>query len=136
MDATDVFGDNRVSVDTSNLEQLGKLVSDALNDKNLKIGDVHQFFWSMVETYVDRYQTYPFDINKALISFLEMKDYPEETVRELIMQLESEFQQIHGRPLRKPEQLVSKLEALDDELKQLRDSLKYAAMVAEGDDAK
>lgn len=134
LDAAEKFGGNRDLVDTSDLEQLGQLVSKALNDESLKVGEVHAFFWSMIETYVDRFQTYPFDINKALISFLEMKDYPEETVRELIGQLESQFEQIHGRPLRKPEQLVSKLDALDDEIKQLRDSLKYAAMVAEGKD--
>ncbi|RKZ56224.1 MAG: hypothetical protein DRQ44_16920 [Gammaproteobacteria bacterium] len=90
----------------------------------------------MVEAYVDRFQQYPFDINKALISYLEMKGYPEDTVLELIKQLEAQFELIHGRPLRKSTQLVSKLDALDDEIKQLRDSLKYAAMVAEGSDSK
>ncbi|MBE9564815.1 MAG: hypothetical protein IMF17_06175 [Proteobacteria bacterium] len=115
------------------LEQLGKLAAQRLNDKNLEVSKVRPFFWSLVETYVDRFQLYPFDINKALFSYLELTDYPEDKVRELVRQLESQFEKSHGRPLRKSTQLVGQNDVLDDEIKDLRDSLKYAAMVAESD---
>ena len=116
------------------LEQLGKLAAQRLNDKNLEVSKVRPFFWSLVETYVDRFQLYPFDINKALFSYLELTDYPEDKVRDLVRQLESQFEQSHGRPLRKSTQMVCQNDVLDDEIKDLRDSLKYAAMVAESDD--
>ncbi|NOQ90269.1 MAG: hypothetical protein GQ549_04925 [Gammaproteobacteria bacterium] len=116
------------------LTQLGELASQLLNDKDLKVGKVHPFFWSMVETYVDRFQLYPFDINRALFSYLELHDFPEESVQELIHQLESQFEESHGRPLRRPAKQTNRKEVLDDEIKELRDSLKYAAMVAESDE--
>jgi len=116
------------------LTQLGELASQLLNDKDLKIGKVHPFFWSMVETYVDRFQLYPFDINRALFSYLELHDFPEESVQELIHQLESQFEEAHGRPLRRPTKRACQKDVLDDEIKELRDSLKYAAMVAESDE--
>lgn len=136
LNAADKFGSVRDDAPVANLKQLGESAIAALNDKDLKVGEVHPFFWTMVESYVDRFHNYPFDINRALISYLEMKEYPEDDVRELIKQLEAQFEVIHGRPLRQSTQLVSKLAALDDDIKQLRDSLKYAAMVAEGDDLK
>ncbi len=134
VNAAEKFGFSRGDVAAADLSQLGKSVIAALNDKNLKVGEVHFFFWSMVETYVDRFHQYPFDINKAIISYLEMKEYPEDAVREQIRQLEAQFEVTHGRPLHQSTQLVSKIDALDDEIKHLRDSLKYAAMVAESSD--
>jgi hypothetical protein len=116
------------------LSELGELAIKLLNDKNLEVSKVRPFFWSLVETYVDRFNLYPFDVNKALFSHLELNDYPEETVQQLVKQLESQFEKTHGRPLRKSTQLLCQQDALDDEIKKLRDSLKYAAMVAETDE--
>lgn len=116
------------------LTQLGELATGILNDKNLEVSKVRPFFWSLVETYVDRFNLYPFDVNKALFSNLELNDYPEETVLQLVEQLESRFEKMHGRPLRKSTPLLCSGDGLDEEIKQLRDSLKYAAMVAETDD--
>ena len=109
-----------------------------LKDKDLKVGKVKPFFWSMVEAYVDRFQYYPFDIYRALISYFELRNYPEEEVRKLVEKLESQFEEAHGRPLRKPVSLQSTHQdsGLDDEIKELRDSLRYAAMVAESEDKK
>ena len=131
LDATDRFGYAREDTQVSELTQLGESVIAALNDKNLKVSEVRPFFWSLVETYVDRFQHYPFDVDKAVISHLELKDYPEDAVRELVNKLEAQFEAIHNRPLRKSVRLVSQLDALDDDIKQLRDALKYAAIVAE-----
>ena len=116
------------------LTELGDLAINLLNDKNLEVSKVRPFFWSLVETYVDRFSLYPFDVHKALFSHLELNDYPEETVQQLVKQLESQFEKPHGRPLRKSTQLSCQQNALDDEIKELRDSLKYAAMVAEAED--
>ncbi len=116
------------------LTQLGELAIGMLNDKNLEVSKVRPFFWSLVEAYVDRFNLYPFDVNKALFSNLELNDYPEETVLQLVKQLEVQFEKAHGRPLRSSTQLLRPQDALDDEIKQLRDSLKYAALVAETDE--
>jgi len=122
---------SRLDLSRLDLSQLGELASKLLNDKNLEVSKVRPFFWSLVETYVDRFQHYPFDVSKALFSYLELNDFPEETIQQLVRQLESQFEKTHGRPLRKSTQLLSQKDALDDEIKQLRDSLKYAAMVDE-----
>ncbi len=140
LNAADKFSQNRdeslssPALSKLDLDQLAELAIRMLNDKNLEVSKVRPFFWSLVETYVDRFNLYPFDVNKALFSHLELNDYPEETVLQLVKQLESQFEKTHGRPLRKSPQLLPSQNALDDEIKQLRDSLKYAAMVAESDD--
>ena len=135
LNAEDKFSQSRDEITTpADLSELGELAIKLLNDKNLEVSKVRPFFWSLVETYVDRFNLYPFDVNKALFSNLELNDYPEETVQQLVKQLESQFEKTHGRPLRKSTQLLCEQDALDDEIKKLRDSLKYAAMVAETDE--
>ncbi|GMR00992.1 MAG: hypothetical protein BMS9Abin19_0338 [Gammaproteobacteria bacterium] len=135
LNAEDKFSQNRDAASPpADLSQLGELAIKLLNDKNLEVSKVRPFFWSLVETYVDRFNLYPFDVNKALFSYLELNDYPEETVQQLVKQLESQFEKTHGQPLRKSAQLLRQQKALDDEIKELRDSLKYAAMVAETDE--
>jgi len=133
LNAEDKFSQSCKQTSTpTDLTQLGDLAISLLNDKNLEVSKVRPFFWSLVETYVDRFHLYPFDINKALFSYLELEDYPEETVLQLVTQLESQFEKVHGRQLRKSKSLFSQPGALDKEIEELRDSLKYAAMVAEG----
>lgn len=140
LNATDKFSQGRDELFSPSalarldLTQLGELATGILNDKNLEVSKVRPFFWSLVETYVDRFNLYPFDVNKALFSNLELNDYPEETVLQLVEQLESRFEKMHGRPLRQSAALLGSHDGLDEEIKKLRDSLKYAAMVAETDD--
>ncbi|MCK5395012.1 MAG: hypothetical protein KAJ32_03425 [Gammaproteobacteria bacterium] len=137
LNAEDKFGSGRDSgVRDDDLTELGERAIKLLNDKNLKVSKVKPFFWSMVETYVDRFHFYPFDIKRALISYLELKNYPEKTMQELVEQLESQFEEAHGRPLRKSTKSTRKPKGLDAEIKELRDSLKYAAMVAESEEKK
>lgn len=123
-------------IDLSQLDltQIGDLTVKLFNDKNLEVSKVRPFIWSLVETYVDRFQLYPFDAGKALFNDLELNGYPEDTVKNLVKQLETRYEKEHGRPLRKSTQLLSPQDGLDDEIKTLRDSLKYAAMVAECDE--
>ena len=113
------------------LEQLGELAIELLNDKNLEVSKVRPFFWSLVEAYVDRFQLYPFDVSKVLFSHLELNDYPKDQIEKLVAQLELQYEKAHGIPLRKSTELVEQQDKMDDELKPLRDSLKYAAMVGE-----
>jgi hypothetical protein len=135
LNAEDEFSTNHPEKPApADLSQLGELAISMLNDKNLEVSKVRPFFWSLVETYVDRFHLFPFDVNKALFSQLELNDYPEEGVKQLVKQLESQFEKVHGRPLHKPKRPASKQCLLEDEIKELRDSIKYAAMVAEADD--
>ena len=132
LDAEDKFGRSRkFTTAPSNLDQLGELAIDMLNEKNLEVSKVRPFFWMMVETYVDRFQQYPFDASKALFSYLELADFPEDEIRKLVEQLETQYEKSHGRPLRKSTQLLSQQGLLDDDIKSLRDSIKFAAMVPE-----
>ena len=136
LDAEDKFGRHRDDqLPPEDLTQLGERAIRLLNDKNLEVSKVRPFFWSLVEAYVDRFQLYPFDANKALFNHLELNDYPEDSVLKLVKQLESQFEKSHGRPLRKSTQLICQQDALDDEIKELRASIKYAAMVAESNES-
>lgn len=114
-----------------NLDQLSKAAHTLLMDKNLEVGKVRPFFWSMVETYVDRFQIYPFDVVKALFSYLESRDYPPEQMLELVKKLEQSYLQQHGKPMRKTAVKVNEDEERVDEVRELRESLKYAALVGE-----
>ena len=113
------------------LDRLGELAIELLNDRNLEVSKVRPFFWSLVEAYVDRFQRYPFDVSKMLLSELELNDYPEQHIEKLVQQLEAHFEKAHGRPLRRPARQVAHKDVLGDDIKHLRDSLKYAAMVDE-----
>ena len=135
LNAEDKFSQRRdVFSAPVNLDQLAGLAIGLLNEKNLEVSKVRPFFWSIVETYADRFEQYPFDVSKALFSYLELTDFPEDEIQQLVKQLETQFENTHGRPLRKSTQLLGKTDALDDEIKNLRDSIKFAAMVAEIDD--
>ena len=134
LNAKDKFGQTPDTISShADLAQLGEIAIKLLNEKDLEVSKVRPFFWSLVETYVDRFQHYPFDVNKALFSYLELNDYPAEMIQQLVEQLESQYEKSHGHPFRKSAPLVCQQGSLDDEIRVLRDSLKYAAMVAEKD---
>jgi len=113
-----------------NISQLSLHAQHLLNKKDLEVSKIRPFFWSMVETYVDRFQQFPFDVNRALFSYLEDREFPEHEVRALIEQIKVQFEKHHGKPLFKPEEMAGH-EGLDDEIRRLRDTLKYAAVVSE-----
>jgi uncharacterized protein YdhG (YjbR/CyaY superfamily) len=118
-----------------NMDQLTVAVHRIMMDSHLEVSKVRPFFWSMVEAYVDRFQIYPFDIVKALFSFLETKDYPPELMRELVTKLEESYSKQYGEPMHKSTQLVCEGNCLDREVKELRESIKYAALVDELEEA-
>jgi len=113
------------------LEDLCVMTRNMLMDDNLEVSRIRPFFWTMVETYVDRFQVFPFDAIKALFSYLELHAYPEAQLRELTKQLEQLYEKQHGRPMREPAKLPARHELLEDEINELRETLKYAAIVGE-----
>ena len=70
-----------------NISQLSQHAQHMLGRKDVEVSKLRPFFWSLVETYVDRFDQLPFDVNKALFSHLESVDYPEQEVLALIEQL-------------------------------------------------
>ena len=86
------------------LEDLSKIARNMLMDKNLEASKVRPFFWTMVETYVKRFRVFPFDATTALFSYLELNEYPEDQLRDLVKQLEKLYKKQYGRPMREPEQ--------------------------------
>jgi hypothetical protein len=117
------------------LDELSKITRDMLMDKNLEVSKVRPFFWTMVETYVDRFQVFPFDATKALFSYLELREYPEQQLRDLVQQLEDLYRKQHGRAMHESTPPVTGGENLDDEISALRETLKYAAIVGERSDS-
>ncbi len=122
------------------LDDLSTISRSMLMDENLQVSKVRPFFWAMVEAYVGRFQVFPFDAVKALFSYLELHEYPEDQLRDLINQLEMLYQKQYGKPVREPEQQLASngagAQTLDDEINELRETLKYAAIVGERLDGK
>ena len=122
------------------LDDLSAISRSMLLDKNLEVSKVRPFFWTMVETYVDRFQVFPFDAVKALFSYLEQNDYPEEELRDLVKKLEKLYKKKHGSSMRKADKRSAgnaiSSQSLDDEISELRETLKYAAIVGERLDGK
>jgi hypothetical protein len=121
----------RPFVPPENIDQLSDAVRDLLMSQHLEVSKVRPFFWSMVETYIDRFHIYPFDVVKALFYYLESADYPADEMRDLVKKLEECYDQQHGEPMHKSTQLVCGDDGLEDELKDLRESIKYASLVGE-----
>jgi hypothetical protein len=118
-----------------NMDQLSEAVHHIFMDKNLEVSKVRPFFWLLVEAYVDRFQIYPFDIVKALFYYLESNDYPSDLMRDLVTKLEECYDKQYGEPMHKSTKLVCESDNLDHEVKELRESLKYAALVDEIEEA-
>jgi len=122
------------------LDDLSKISRNMLMDKNLEVSKVRPFFWTLVEAYVERFQVFPFDASKALFSYLELHEYPEEQLRDLVKQLEKLYETQYGRSMRESEKQPAtdnnSVQTLDDEINELRETLKYAAIVGERLDCK
>jgi hypothetical protein len=122
------------------LDDLSKIARSMLIDSNLDVSKVRPFFWTLVEAYVERFQVFPFDAGKALFSELELQQYPEQRLRDLVKQLEKLYKTHHGRPMRESEQRFAtddtRVQTLDDEISELRETLKYAAIAGERLDGK
>jgi len=139
-DQADRQTDSRSDNTHQDLDDLSEVMRTMLMDENLDASRLGPFIWTMVETYVDRFQVFPFDPDKLLLDYIESLEYPEEKMRELIKRLEKLYRIKHGGPVHEPEQLSGWREelgqGLDDEINELRETLKYAAIVGERLDGK
>lgn len=113
------------------IEELSEIAHEVLTDKYLEVSKVRPFFWFLIETYADRFQGYPFDVFKLLFSYLEMNDYPAEETEQIISKLEQEYTKKYGKPVKPVVPVAEVNDSLDDDIRELRDSLAYAALVGE-----
>ena len=119
------------------LDQLAVAIRAALRDPNLEVSKVRPFFWSMVETYSDRFRAYPFNTFKALYSDLENRDFPKEEMERIMDRLQQTYEDHHGpraQPMQQTEaqpQPAFEPDQLDEDIRELRDSLCYASLVDE-----
>ena len=122
----------RVDNDTAspkNLDELTQLARTMLMQEHLEVSKVRPLFWSMIETYVDRFHTFPFDIVKALHCHLELIDCSSEDMHAIVKNIEEVHMNRYGHPMKQATQMLSEKETLEEEIKALRDSLKYASLV-------
>lgn len=123
---------NRVDNTTTapkNLDELTQLARTMLMQEQLEVSKVRPLFWSMIEIYVDRFQAFPFDVVKALHSYLELIDCSSEEMHDIVKNIEEMHVSRYGHPMKQATQLISEKDTLEEEIKELRDSLKYASMV-------
>ena len=128
------------------LDELGDITHRILADENIEVSKVKPFIWSVIDAYTDRFQAFPFDAQKALFNYLELDERPGSELKELVKGIEALYEKQQGEPMRKPglsakesepplKPLITDMrtqeELLDEELKELRETLKYAAMVGE-----
>ena len=114
-------------VQLNTIDDLLQAVHELLIDTRLEVSVVTPLIYSLLETYVDRFRQYPFDDVSLLLSRLELDAYPEHALRELIRRIDDTYRQYHGEALR----CLQPRLAVDAEFEGLRQSLKYAAKVAE-----
>ena len=127
--------DRSTDSDDIGFEELAAMIRNRVLDRNLGADDIRPLLRNMVETYVDRFQAFPFDVVESLFAYLALRDYPEEIMRDLVKQLEQRYKKQYGVSLRKtgnpPVGSAAGQQTLDEEISQLRETLKYAAIAGE-----
>jgi hypothetical protein len=112
------------------LEELLLAVHELLADQRLEVRVVTPLLYSLLETYIDNFQAYPFGDVSKLLTQLEVDGYPEPEIHALMKRIEDTYEQYHANSTR---QTVPGM-AMDSEYEGLRQSIKYAAMVADQED--
>lgn len=120
---------DKQSAPPKNIDELTQLARTMLMQEQLEVSKVRPLFWSMIETYVDRFHTFPFDIVKALHCHLELIDCSSEEMHDIVKIIEEMHINRYSQPMKQSTQLLSEKETLEDEIKELRDSIKYASLV-------
>jgi hypothetical protein len=111
----------------NSFDDLLRAVRELLIDPRLDVSVVTPLIYSLLETYLDRFQIYPFDEVSLLLNRLELDGYPAHALRELISRIEHAYEQNHGDAIHDSPQAL----AMGDEFEGLRQSIRYAAMMAE-----
>jgi len=93
------------------------LPTETLADSALRLLKEHEtkqdsakaFLEPLIKTYIDRFQNFPTNPYQTLYQQLEMRDFPEEDIHELVNTLESLFEKHYKKPLRNPDSTIIKL---------------------------
>ncbi len=80
-----------------------------LNEPETSQESANSFIHPLLKSYFDRFQAYPLDIMQALYQQLEVTDFPESDIKELVNTLESLFEKHYKKPLRNLDSTVIKL---------------------------
>lgn len=116
----------------SSIDELKEVAREILMDEDLEVSKVRPFFWSMVEAYLDRFHQYPFDMVKAMICYLELRECPERQLEELMGQINDLYKKQYGKSMPEPEKPLPQTgDTIYDEIRELRETLKHAAIVGE-----
>ena len=116
----------------SSIDELKEIAREILMDEDLEVSKVRPFFWSMVEAYLDRFHQYPFDMVKAMICYLELRECPERQLEELMGQINDLYKKQYGKAMPEPEKPLPQTgDTIYDEIRELRETLKHAALVGE-----
>ena len=108
-------------------DDLLQAVRELLLDARLEVSVVTPLIYSLLETFIDDSRAYPFDEVSMLLSRLELDGYPAHALRELIIRIAEAYKQYHGEAIQQP----APGGVTDDEFEGLRQSVMYAAMIAE-----
>jgi hypothetical protein len=116
----------------SSIDELKEIAREILMDEDLEVSKVRPFFWSMVEAYLDRFHQYPFDMVKAMICYLELRECPERQLEELMGQINDLYKKQYGKAMSETEKPMPQTgDTIYDEIRELRETLKHAAIVGE-----
>ena len=116
----------------SSIDELKEIAREILMDEDLEVSKVRPFFWSMVEAYLDRFHQYPFDMVKAMICYLELRECPERQLEELMGQINDLYKKQYGKAMPEAEKPLPQTgDTIYDEIRELRETLKHAAIVGE-----
>ncbi len=124
--ASDV-GSTPNPVQLNSFDDLLRAVRELLIDPRLEVSVVTPLINSLFETFIDRFQVYPFDEISLLLARLELDGYPAQGLCELIRRIEETYEQNHGEAIHNSPDAL----AMDDESEGLCQSIRYAAMLAE-----
>ncbi len=122
----------------SNTSSQKTLPTETLADSALRLLKEHEtkqesarnFLDPLIKTYVERFQSFPVSPYQLIYQQLEMSDFPEADIRELVNTLEILFEKQHKKPLRNLNSTIIKLLAdahgSEEKLKQLNRQLQQS----------
>ena len=114
-------------VQLNSFDDLLRAVRELLMDPRLEVSVVTPLINSLFETFIERFQVYPFDEVSLLLARLELDGFPAQGLRELIRRIEETYEKNHGEAIHNPLDAL----AMDNEFLGLRQSIRYAAIMAE-----
>ncbi len=128
-------GDAQTDRDGPGLDELAATLRARLLDVSVDADEAGSFLRHLIEVYVDRFQAFPFDGFEALFRCLELQQASREQMHDLVERLERLYEARYGAAMPgslKPSRgEAARQPTLDQEISQLRETLKYAAIAGE-----